>query len=95
MQLHEIIKRPLVTEKNAALQAAGKYAFEVDKRANKMEIRRAVETGFKVNVTAVNVVSMPGETKRVGRYIVNTPIWKKAIVTLKAGDKIDLFENVQ
>jgi large subunit ribosomal protein L23 len=95
MHLHEIIKRPLVTEKNAMLQATGKYAFEVDGRANKMEIKHAVETGFKVTVTAVNVLNTPGETKRVGSRIAFNPSWKKAIVTLKAGDKIDLFENVQ
>ncbi len=95
MQLHEIIRRPLVTEKNATLQAAGKYAFEVDGRANKMEIKKAVEVGFKVTVMSVNVLNMPGESKRVGKNLVNTPAWKKAVVTLKAGDKIDLFENVQ
>ena len=66
MQLHEIIRRPLVTEKNATLQIAGKYAFEVDRRANKMQIKKAVQDGFKVTVTSVNVVTMPGETKRVG-----------------------------
>jgi large subunit ribosomal protein L23 len=95
MHLHEIIKRPLITEKNAALQAIGKYAFEVDKRANKNEIKHAVEAGFRVTVTAVNVIIVPGESKRVGRNIVFNPVWKKAIVTLKPGDKIDLFENVQ
>ncbi len=95
MQLHEIIRRPLVTEKNATLQASGKYAFEVDKHANKTEIKRAVEAGFKVTVTAVNVINMPGGSKRVGRRIAFSPVWKKAVVTLKPGDKIDLFENVQ
>jgi large subunit ribosomal protein L23 len=95
MQLHEIIRRPLVTEKNATLQASGKYAFEVDKRANKTEIKRAVEAGFKVTVNTVNVISMPGRSKRVGRRVVTESKWKKAVVTLKPGDKIDLFENVQ
>ncbi len=95
MQMHEIIRKPLITEKNAALQAEGKYAFEVDKRANKLQVKNAVEAGFKVSVTAVNVVSMRGKSKRMGRRMVQTPSWKKAVVTLKAGDKIDLFENVQ
>ena len=95
MQMHEIIRKPLITEKNAALQAEGKYSFEVDKRANKVQVKNAVETGFKVTVTAVNVVSMRGKSKRMGRRIVQTPNWKKAVVTLKPGDKIDLFENVQ
>jgi len=95
MQLHEIIKRPLVTEKNATLQAQGKYAFEVDKRASKMEIHDAVETAFKVTVTGVHVMNMPGKSKRVGRRMVFAPGWKKAVVTLQPGDKIELFENVQ
>lgn len=95
MQLHEILRRPLVTEKNATLQASGKYAFEVDRRANKMEIKDAVEAAFKVTVTGVNVLNMPGKSKRMGRGTIVTPNWKKAVVTLKPGDKIDLFENVQ
>ena len=95
MQMHEIVRKPLITEKNAALQAAGKYAFEVDSRANKMEIKQAVETGFKVTVITVNVITIPGKSKRVGRRVSKTSSWKKAIVTLKAGDKIDLFESVQ
>ena len=95
MQLHEIVRRPLITEKNAALQAVGKYAFEVDKRANKMQIKEAVETAFKVTVLGVNLMNMPGKSKRMGKGIIITPNWKKAIVTLKSGDKIDLFENVQ
>ena len=95
MQLYEILRRPLVTEKNATLQADGKYAFEVDKRANKIQIKEAVETAFNVTVMGVNVMNMPGKSKRIGRGTTMTPNWKKAIVTLKPGDKIDLFENVQ
>ena len=95
MQLHEILRRPLITEKNAALQASGKYAFEVDRRANKVQIKKAVETGFNVTVTTVNVVSMHGKGKRMGGRIIHTPDWKKAVITLKSGDKIDLFESVQ
>jgi large subunit ribosomal protein L23 len=95
MQLHEVLRRPLVTEKNAVLQSLGKYAFEVDRRANKTEIKDAVQTAFKVTVTAVNVVNMRGKSKRVGRGYTFSPNWKKAVVTLKAGDKIELFENVK
>ena len=95
MQLYEILRRPLVTEKNATLQAAGKYAFEVDRRANKTQVKDAVEKAFKVTVTGVNVINMPGKMKRMGKGITLTPNWKKAVVTLKPGDKIDLFENVQ
>ena len=94
MQLHEVLKRPLVTEKNAMLQAQGKYAFEVNKGANKVQVKEAIEEAFKVTVMAVYIVSMPGKDKRIGRAKVATPSWKKAVITLKAGDKIDLFENL-
>jgi len=94
MQLHEIIKRPLITEKNATLQPAGKYVFKVGGRANKMQIKHAVEEAFKVTVTGVNVVTIHSKEKKVGRRTVLTSPWKKAIVTLKAGDKIDLFESL-
>jgi large subunit ribosomal protein L23 len=88
MQLHEILKRPLVTEKNATLQASGKYVFEVGGRANKMQSKNAVEEAFKVTVM------MHSKEKKVGRRIVVASPWKKAIVTLKAGDKLDLFESL-
>jgi large subunit ribosomal protein L23 len=94
MQLHEIIKRPLVTEKNAMLQPTGKYVFEVGLKANKMQIKHAVEEAFKVTVTGVNVVSVHSKEKRVGKRISKTSPEKKAIVTLKSGDKIDLFESL-
>jgi len=95
MHLFEVIIRPLVTEKVTALQTAGKYAFEVDKDANKKQVKEAVEKAFKVKVTAVNIIIMPGTTKRVGRRLVvaKSP-WKKAIATLRTGDKIQLFEGV-
>jgi large subunit ribosomal protein L23 len=76
------------------LQAQGKYVFEVAEEANKHQIKQAVEKVFKVKVTAVNVMTVPGKTKRVGRRMVLTPSHKKAIVTLKSGDKIELFEGV-
>ena len=94
MHLYEVLRRPLITEKNAALQAQGKYAFEVAGEANKHQIKQAVEKAFKVEVTAVNVMTVPGKTRRVGRRQVLTQSWKKAIVTLKPGDKIELFEGV-
>ncbi len=94
MHLYEVLRRPLVTEKNAALQALGKYAFDVDEVATKHQVKQAVEKAFKVNVTAVNVMMVPGKTRRIGRREVKTQSWKKAIVTLKPGDKIELFENL-
>ena len=94
MHLYQILRRPLITEKNTALQAQGKYAFEVAGEANKHLIKQAVEKAFNVKVTTVNVMTVPGKEKRVGRRMVLTPSWKKAIVTLKPGDKIEFFENV-
>jgi len=94
VHLYEVLRRPLITEKNAMLQAQGKYAFEIAREANKPQINQAVEKAFKVKVLAVNVMTVPGKTRRVGRRQVLTQSWKKAIVTLKPGDKIELFEGV-
>ncbi len=94
MHLYEVLRRPVITEKSTNLQAEGKYAFEVDGRANKLQIKQAVEKAFKVTVTGVNVTTVPGKTRRVGRRIIQTPSWKKAIVSLKPGDKIEFFEGV-
>jgi len=94
MHLYEVLRRPLITEKNTALQAQGKYAFEVARGSNKPQIKQAVEKAFKVKVTAVNVMTMPSKRRRVGRRQVLTQSWKKAVVTLKTGDKIELFEGV-
>jgi len=94
MHLYQVLRRPLITEKNATLQAQGKYAFEVAGEANKLQIKQAVEKAFKVKVTAVNVMTVPGKERRVGGHLVLTQSWKKAIVTLQPGDKIELFEGV-
>ena len=94
MHLYQVLRRPLITEKNTVLQAQGKYAFEVAEEANKQQIRQAVEKAFGVKVTAVNVVMVPGKTRRVGRRQVLTRSWKKAIVTLRPGDSIQFFEGV-
>jgi len=94
MHLYEVLRRPLVTEKSTTLQESGKYAFEVDRGANKKQIKESVEKAFKVKVTAVNVINVTGVSKRVGRKMTTSPSWKKAIVTLKTGDKIQLFEGV-
>ena len=94
MHLYEVLRRPLITEKNTMLQAQGKYAFEIAREANKPQIKQAVEKAFKVKVLAVNVMTVPSKTRRVGRRQVLTQSWEKAIVTLKPGDKIELFEGV-
>jgi len=94
MHPYEVLRRPVITEKGTQLQAQGKYAFEVARDANKPQIKQAVEKAFKVKVTAVNVVMVRGKERRVGRRQVLTQPWKKAIVTLQPGDKIELFEGV-
>lgn len=94
MHVFDVLRRPLITEKNSLLQIQGKYAFEVAAKANKGQVKQAVETAFKVNVTGVNMITVPGKQRRVGRRQVMTSPWKKAIVTLKPGDKIELFEGV-
>jgi large subunit ribosomal protein L23 len=94
MHLYEVLRRPLITEKNTDLQTRSKYVFEIAEKANKPMVKQAVEKAFKVRVTGVNVVTVPGKTRRVGRRQVLTPSWKKAIVTLQPGDKIEFFEGV-
>ena len=94
MHLYEVLRRPLITEKNTLLQAKGKYTFEVAREANKHQVKQVVEKAFKVKVTAVNIMTVPSKERRVGGRIVLTQPWKKAIVTLKLGDKIEFFEGV-
>lgn len=94
MDARDIIRRPLVTEKTTALMEQNKYAFEVDPRANKVQIRQAVEEIFKVKVTDVNTITVPGKVKRMGRFQGKRPDRKKAIVTLAEGSRIEIFEGV-
>jgi large subunit ribosomal protein L23 len=94
MHLYEVLRRPLITEKSTLLQGMNKYAFEIAEGANKLQIKQAIEKAFKVTVTKVNVVTMQGKMKRMGRRETMSAAWKKAIVTLKAGDKIEFFEGV-
>jgi large subunit ribosomal protein L23 len=91
----DIIKRPIITERTSDLMASKKYVFEVDMRANKTEIKQAVEQIFKVKVTNVNTIRMPAKPKRYGRYSGYTSEWKKAIVSLSADSKeLEFFETV-
>ena len=94
MHLYEVLRRPVITEKNASLQVLGKYAFEVAKETNKSQIKQAVEKAFNVKVTSVNVIMVRGKTRRIGKRSVLTQPWKKAIVTLQQGDSIQFFEGV-
>jgi len=91
------IVRPVVSEKSTVLGEDGKYVFEVAPEANKIQIKAAVEEAFankKINVATVNILHVPGKTRRRGRSVGKTRSWKKAIVTLKSGQRLDLFEGV-
>ena len=88
---HDIILRPIVTERTMDQRAMGKYTFQVHSDANKIQVRKAIEYLFKVHVAKVNTIKVPGKRRRFGRAIGRTPDWKKVIVTLKPGDKITVF----
>ena len=91
----DVLKRPLITEKATLLKGiSNAVSFEVDPRAKKKQIREAVEKLFKVKVVDVRTMNVAGKVKRRGRTVGLRPGWKKAVVTLKAGDKIEFFEGV-
>ena len=95
MRVQEVLRRPLITEKSTELRDERNIiAFVVDSRANKIEVRRAVEAQFQgVKVAEVRIVNMHGKVRRQGRYVGRRPDWKKAYVRLAEG-QIDLFDNV-
>jgi len=91
---HDIIKRPLITEKTSIQkEVSNQVTFEVDRRANRIEIKRAIENIFKVNVADVRTMQVKGKEKRRGRIVGKRRNWKKAIVTLMPGERIDFFEG--
>ncbi len=95
-KIFSIIKRPVISEKSTALaEVANRYVFEVDAAASKPEIKSAVEQLFKVKVKAVNTVVMHGKNKRYGRFEFKRSNWKKAVITLSPGQKIELFQVKQ
>jgi large subunit ribosomal protein L23 len=95
MHLYEILKRPLTTEKTTDLKdTLRQYAFEVDSRATKPQIKEAVEKAFNVEVLSVNVMRMSHKRRHYGRRISYKPAWKKAIVKILANQRIELFEGV-
>lgn len=95
MHLYEVLTRPLTTEKTNRLKDdLRQYAFEVDMRATKPQIKEAVETAFKVEVLSVNVMRMSRKRRHFGRRVVYKALWKKAIVTIPLNQRIDLFEGV-
>ncbi|RMG61115.1 MAG: 50S ribosomal protein L23 [Deltaproteobacteria bacterium] len=95
MNKYHVIKRPVITEKSTVLKETGNYVvFEVDKRATKTQIKKAVEELFNVKVLSVKTMIVPGKVKRLGRSVGRVPSWKKAIVKLREGDRIEFFEGV-
>ena len=94
MEARTLIKRPIITEKTTKLMEQNKYCFVVDPRANKTQIKHAVEEIFKVKVKAVNTLNLLGKIKKMGRYAGRRPSWKRAIVTLEQGNRIEFFEGV-
>lgn len=92
--IHEIIVRPVVTEKSTDLVERNAYTFVVANDANKIEIGHAVERQFGVKVRAVRTMRYRGKERRVGRNIGRRAAWKKAVVTLREGDTIEIFEGV-
>ncbi len=97
MHPYDILKRPVITEKsNFQSDVLGQYTFEVDRRANKHQVKQAVETVFDVTVERVRIINVPAKrARRYGRReVVRKAGWKKALITLKPGDRIEIFEGV-
>ncbi|MFM9332353.1 50S ribosomal protein L23 [Paenibacillus mesotrionivorans] len=93
--VYDVIKRPVITERTTDMMASKRYVFEVDLRANKTEIKKAVEAIFKVKVSKVNTLRMPAKPKRYGKYSGYTSEWKKAVVQLSPESKeLEFFESV-
>ncbi|NMB12497.1 MAG: 50S ribosomal protein L23 [Firmicutes bacterium] len=92
--LRDVIRRPIVSERTMALMEQNKYTFAVDIKATKPQIREAVEQAFNVTVERVNTMRVVGKKRRMGRYEGKRPDWKKAIVTVKEGESIELFEGL-
>jgi large subunit ribosomal protein L23 len=95
MDSYQVLKRPLVTEKGTKQkEQSNQIAFEVDRRANKILVRNAVENIFKVRVLGVKVINVKGKERRIGRNVGKKPDWKKAIVRIAPGETIEFFEGV-
>ena len=90
----EILVRPVITEKSTLLHEKGRYVFQVSPKATKPQIKAAVEQAFEVHVAAVNIIKLPGKRRRYGPRLVKARPVKKAIVTLRPGDRIQIFEGL-
>ena len=94
MNIHQVLLKPIITEKSTILQESGKYTFRVAPKAGKVVVKEAVEKGFGVTVIDVNITKLHGKRKRYGPRSVKQPDVKKAVVTLKSGDRINLVEGL-
>ena len=94
MNINQVLLKPTITEKSTLLQESGKYTFQVAPRANKVQVKEAVEKSFDVTVMDVNITKLHGKRKRYGPRIAKKPDIKKAVVTLKSGDRINLIESL-
>jgi len=93
MDYNDVIIKPVLSEKSTELNAVGKYVFKVPMSANKHLVKKAVRAIFNVTPEQVNIIRVRGKRKRVRHSYGNTPAWKKAIITLKQGEKIEIFEK--
>jgi len=89
-----IVKKPIITEKATLLREGNIYTFRVDSKANKIQIRQAIEALFEVRVDSVRTVSVPSKPRRQGMFAGKRSGWKKAYVTLQAGESIDVLESI-
>jgi len=94
MNIYQVLVKPTITEKSTILQESGKYTFQVAPKANKVEVKEAVEKSFDVTVMDVNITKIHGKRKRYGPRVSKQPDIKKAVVTLAAGDRINLIEGL-
>ena len=94
MNIHRVLVKPTITEKSTLLQETGKYTFQVAAGANKIEVKQAIEKNFDVTVMDVNITKLHGKRKKYGPKTKKMPDIKKAVVTLQAGDRINLVEGV-
>ena len=94
MNIHEVLLRPMITEKSTIMADLGKYSFQVAPKANKVQVKEAVQKTFGVTVEDVNITRLRGKVKRYGPRFKKRPDVKKAVVTLKSGDRIQLIEGL-
>ncbi len=94
MNIYQVLLKPTITEKSTLLQESGRYTFQIDPTANKAQVKEAIQKNFNVTVLDVNITKLHGKKKRYGPRVKKMPDIKKAVVTLKPGDRINLVEGL-